>query len=193
MKYILYIQNHNGTAELEFDSLKVARAELANRLSFEFSNGSSMDKKGTDDYVVHNYFQGDTHLYIKHVKDTKNMADQYNKHITIAVGNWKNYRVFKSKDALKKYIQAIVAKGFYGIILDASPKTQKIEPQGTTHDIETMYGEIFDFGLTLIKKKANGEELKIHIYETVKNNKKTASPKTAPKKTKTTLSEPVYF
>ena len=169
MKYNLYIQDRNGQSYLEFDSLKAARSELSTRLSFEYSKGSSMSKQGTDNYTVHNYHEGNTRLYIKRTKETPKNTTMKGKlpyHITIAVGNWRNYRVFKSEDALKKYIQAIVDKGYYGLVMDINPKTMKVECDGTTHDLNTMYGEVFDFGLTLMKKTAAGKELKIVIYET---------------------------
>ena len=78
MKYILYIEDHTGTCQLEFASLKVARAELSARLSFAFSNGGTMDKNGQDDYTIHNYWQGNTHFYIKRVKDDKVSAKTIN-------------------------------------------------------------------------------------------------------------------
>lgn len=75
MKYILYIENHNGQSKLEFDSLKEAKAELATRISFEKSNGSSVSVNGTDDYSIRNYWKGNTHMYIKKApQPTKNMT-----------------------------------------------------------------------------------------------------------------------
>lgn len=72
MKYYLYIEDYNGKHELEFDSLKEARSELSTRLSLEYSNGSSMTKQSTDDYTVHNYWKGNTHIYIKKEDKTPN-------------------------------------------------------------------------------------------------------------------------
>lgn len=65
MKYILYIEDHNGQSKLEFNSLKTAKDELATRISLEKSSGSSVIKNSDDDYSIRNYWRGNTHMYIK--------------------------------------------------------------------------------------------------------------------------------
>ena len=75
MKYILYIEDHNGQSQLEFNSLKMAKDELATRISFEKSSGSSVSKNSDDDYSIRNYWRGNTHMYIKKAtQPTKNMT-----------------------------------------------------------------------------------------------------------------------
>ena len=154
MKYILCIKDHTGTSELEFDSLKVARAELTTRLDFARNNGSSIHKNAQDDYTTNNYWQGKTQLWIMRSRITNPL------HVTIAVGNWKNYRVFRTCDTLHKYIQTILNKGYHAFITDiteSGPITGK-----RTSDWNTMCSEIFDLGLIL--KKDGMKD--IHVYET---------------------------
>lgn len=75
MKYILYIEDHNGQSKLEFNSLKTAKDELTTRISFEKSSGSSVTKNSDDDYSIRNYWRGNTHMYIKKApQPTKNMT-----------------------------------------------------------------------------------------------------------------------
>lgn len=165
MKYILYIEDHTGTAELEFDSLKDARAELTTRLSFAYSNGSSFDKKNQDDYTVSNYWEGPTHLYIKRIKETtKNKSREQSLHIAIYIGKFKINRVFKTCEALHNYVQSILTKGYTAFGTEYNGKTEKWK-QFKTSDWNTMCSEIFEYGLILRKTTTNGKLSEIKIYE----------------------------
>ena len=186
MKYNLYIQDRNGQTYLEFDSLKKARSELSTRLSLEFSNGSTMSKQGTDDYTVHNYYEGDTHLYIKRTKDTqKNITMNTNDkplHVHFSIGKFTLFRVFKTKEALRKYVQSILAKGYDAFCMDYDIAAEKILPSGRTTDWNTMCDDIFTFGLLLQKTMANGKKHQIYVSETApKAPKPKKQKKTKPK------------
>ena len=108
MKYILYIENHNGQSKLEFNSLKAAKDELATRISFEKSSGNSVTKNSNDDYSIHNYWHGNTHMYIKKapqptkkmttVKIIRNLASQEGSVLKFQVKNFSQWLNQKKKE-----------------------------------------------------------------------------------------------
>lgn len=100
-------------------------------------------------------------------------------HVTIAVGNWKNYRVFRTCEALHKYVQAILNKGYKAFL-----PGKHVSPIEIT-SWNAMCEEVFNQGITL--RKTGIKE--IRVSETAKASKKTPSKKTT--KSKPGLSAPI--
>jgi len=92
-------------------------------------------------------------------------------HISIFIGKFKAYRVFRSCEALHKYVQSILDKGFYAFGTEYDAQTGKWE-QFRTSDWNTMCSEIFEYGLILRKTAANGKQVEVKIYDHEPNMKK---------------------
>lgn len=104
-------------------------------------------------------------------------------HVTIAVGKWKNYRVFHTCEALHKYIQTILNKGYHAYLIEVWDTTLK--PGRMISSWNAICDSIFEFGVVLKK----GGMKDIYVSETAKPSKKTPSKKTT--KSKPGLSAPI--
>lgn len=104
-------------------------------------------------------------------------------HVIIAVGKWKNYRVFHTCEALHKYIQAILNKGYHAYLIEVWDTTLK--PGRMISNWNAICDSIFEFGVVLKK----GGMKDIYVSESAKPSKKTPSKKTT--KSKPGLSAPI--
>ena len=104
-------------------------------------------------------------------------------HVTIAVGNWKNYRVFRTCEALHAYIQAILNKRYHAYLIEVWDTT--LRPGRMISSWDAICNSIFEFGVVLKK----GGKKDIYVSETAKPSKKTPSKKTT--KSKPGLSAPI--
>ena len=101
-----------------------------------------------------------------------NKSNEQPLHVTIAVGNWKNYRVFHTCEALHKYVQSIYNKGYKIYTTDRSGSISSF-PTSISDWEEIICEKIFSSKIAL--KKTGKKD--IYIFETKKPSIKTTKSK----------------
>ena len=185
-KYIVKFQNWDDPMVIktisEHKTYNAARKSLNKEL--KDNNYILTDDKWSDKYIRAGYIPG-VLIYIYWVEDdkgnrlplnykeedkvsAKTINNQGNNddllHITVHIGKFKIYRVFKSCKALHNYVQSILNKGYTAFGTEYNGKTEKWEQFKTT-DWNTICSEIFEYGLILRKTTTNGKQSEIKIYE----------------------------